>query len=299
MDGSELDTAAEDFANARPKLFGVAYRMLGSVADAEDVLQDVWVKWQAQDRAQIRDATGFLVTMTTRLAINETRSARARRETYVGPWLPEPVDTSADPQLGAERGEALETAVLVLLEKLSPTERAAFVLREAFDYPYSRIAEVLGGKESAARKLFSRAKARIAAERRRSVEEGGRRKLLAAFLRAAQAGDFHELESLLAAEAASYSDGGGAVRDALRVPVFGRTRVARFVAGFADRFWADVRVAWVEANGGPAVLVTLDGAPRAVLMVSGTGEGIDRIYWVMNPAKLAHIAARATVEDAT
>lgn len=296
MDGTGLETAAEDFAEARPKLFGIAYRMLGSVADAEDVLQDVWVKWQAQDRAQIRDATAFLVTMTTRLAINMTRTARARRETYAGPWLPEPVDTSADPQLGAERGEALETAVLVLLEKLSPTERAAFVLREAFDYPYSRIAEVLHSKEPAARKLFSRAKARIAAERQRSVDEGERRKLLSAFLSAAQAGDFQELESLLAAEAASYSDGGGAVRDALRVPVVGRTRVARFVAGFAARFWTDVRVDWVEANGGPAVLVTLDGAPRALLMVSGTGDGIDRIYWVMNPAKLAHIAARATVD---
>ncbi|MHA6623412.1 sigma factor [Pseudonocardia sp. DLS-67] len=134
---------ADEFAQVRPRLFGIAYRMLGSIADAEDIVQDVWVKWQGHDRASVRDATGFLVTMTTRLAINATQTARARRETYVGPWLPEPVDTTADPALGAERGEALESAVLVLLEKLTPTERAAFVLREAFDHPYDRIAEVL------------------------------------------------------------------------------------------------------------------------------------------------------------
>ena len=190
-----LDAVADDFARLRPRLFGIAYRMLGGVADAEDIVQDVWVKWQAYDRAAVRDATAFLVTMTTRLAINATQTARARRETYVGPWLPEPVDTTADPQLGAERGEALETAVLVLLEKLSPTERAAFVLREAFDYPYARIAEVLQTKVSNARKLLSRARQAVAAERQKSVDATHQHRLLAAFLSAAQAGDFDELES--------------------------------------------------------------------------------------------------------
>jgi RNA polymerase sigma-70 factor (ECF subfamily) len=285
-----LDDVAADFALVRPRLFGIAYRMLGGVADAEDIVQDVWVKWQAHDRTVVRDATAFLVTMTTRLSINATQTARARRETYVGPWLPEPVDTTADPELGAERGAALETAVLVLLEKLSPSERAAFVLREAFDYPYDRIAEVLQTKASNARKLLSRARQAVAAERRTSVDATHQRRLLSAFLSAAQAGDFDELESLFAAEVASYSDGDG-VRGASRIPVFGRTRVARYVAAFATRFWAGVQVEWVDANGRPSVLVTRDGVPVAWLTVSGTGDGIDRIYWVLNPAKLERIAA--------
>jgi RNA polymerase sigma-70 factor (ECF subfamily) len=293
-----LDQVAEDFALVRPRLFGIAYRMLGSVADAEDIVQDVWVKWQAQDRDSVRDATAFLVTMTTRLAINATQTARARRETYVGPWLPEPVDTTADPALGAERGEALETAVLVLLENLSPSERAAFVLREAFDYPYARIAEVLQTKVSNARKLLSRARQAIAAERRNSVDATRQRTLLSAFLSAAQAGDFDDLESLFAAEVASYSDGGGAVRGASRIPVFGRTRVAKYVVAFAVRFWAGVRVDWVDANGRPSVLITRDGVPVAWLTVSGTGDGIDRIYWVMNPAKLERIATAVRARTA-
>ena len=293
-----LAAVADDFAQLRPRLFGVAYRMLGSIADAEDIVQDVWVKWQAYDRASVRDATAFLITMTTRLAINATQTARARRETYVGPWLPEPVDTTADPQLGAERGEALETAVLVLLEKLSPTERAAFVLREAFDYPYARIAEVLQTKVSNARKLLSRARQAVAAERQKSVDASHQHRLLAAFLSAAQAGDLDELESLFAAEVASYTDGGGAVRGASRIPVFGRVRVVKYIAAFASRFWSGARVDWVDANGRPSVLVSRDGVPAAWLTVSGTGEGIDRVYWVMNPAKLERIAAAARATSA-
>ncbi|WP_037062949.1 RNA polymerase sigma-70 factor [Pseudonocardia acaciae] len=292
----DLVTVAGDFARVRPRLFGIAYRMLGGIADAEDVVQDVWVRWQAHDRASVRDATGFLVTMTTRLAINATQTARARRETYVGPWLPEPVDTAADPALGAERGEALETAVLVLLETLSPTERAAFVLREAFDYPYERIAEVLRVSGPNARKLVSRARRAVTAQRRASVDAARQRRLLAAFLAAARRGDFDELESLFAEDVASYSDGGGAVRGASRIPVFGRTRVAKYVAAFASRFWAGTEVDWVDANGRSSVLVTRDGAAAAWLTVSGTEDRIDRIdriYWVMNPAKMERIAAPA------
>jgi RNA polymerase sigma-70 factor (ECF subfamily) len=292
------DAGLAEFALVRPRLFGIAYRMLGNVADAEDILQDVWVKWQAYDRATVRDSAAFLVTMTTRLAINATRSARARRETYVGPWLPEPVDTSADPALGAERGEALGTAVLVLLEKLSATERAAFVLREAFDYPYGRVADVLGTTETSARKLVSRARRHVTEQRRKVVDAVEQRSLLSAFLRAAQAGDFDELEALFAEDVASYTDGGGAVRNASRVPVFGRTRVAKFIAAFASRFWAGVQVDWVEANGQPSVLVTRDGTAVVWLTVSSSDEGIDRIYWVMNPSKLRHVASAVPGGDA-
>jgi RNA polymerase sigma-70 factor (ECF subfamily) len=287
----EQHGSVQEFHGLRPRLFGIAYRMLGTVADAEDIVQDVWVKWQAYDRASVRDATGFLVTMTTRLAINATQTARVRRETYVGPWLPEPVDTTSDPALGAEQGEALHTAVLVLLEKLTPTERAAFVLREAFDYTYDRIAEVLETTEGNARKLLSRARQAVVAERRKPVDAAHQRRLLSAFLSAARAGDFDELESLFAADVASYSDGGGAVRDASRIPVFGRTRVAKYVAAFATRFWSGVRVDWVDANGGPSVLISRNGSVVAWLTVSGTADGIERIYWVLNPEKLQRIAA--------
>jgi RNA polymerase sigma-70 factor, ECF subfamily len=146
------------FISARPRLFGIVFRMLRSAAEAEDVVQDVWVRWQMADHSQVRDAEAFLVTTATRLAINVMQSARSRRVTYVGSWLPEPVDTSSDPGLGAERREALELGVRRLVEKLSPTERAAYILREAFDYPYRDIANVLRLEEANARQVVTRAR---------------------------------------------------------------------------------------------------------------------------------------------
>src|SRR6267142_1733410 len=163
--------------------------MLGSVAEADDVVQDVWTRWQSTDRPVVRDPQAFLATTTTHLAINLLQSARTRHETYVGPWLPEPVDTSADPTLGAERGEALELAVLVLLERLSPTERAAFVLREAFNYPYKDIAEVLHLEEANARQLVTRARQHVTDGRRARVSHVEQRRLLDAFVAAAQGGN--------------------------------------------------------------------------------------------------------------
>lgn len=295
--GTDLGKAVDDFSAHKGRLFGIAYRMLGTVADAEDIVQDVWVKWQSYaDRDSVRDVEAFLVTMTTRQAINATQTARVRRETYIGPWLPEPVDTSADPSLGAERAAALETAVLVVLEKMTPTERAAFVLREAFDYPYGRIAEVLEIKEPAARKLVSRARQAIESDRQVSVDTVHQRRLLAAFLNAARAGEFDELEALFATDVASYSDGGGAVRNASRIPVLGRTRVAKYVAAFASHFWTGVAIDWVDANGRASVVISRDGAPIAWLGVGAADdETIDRLYWVFNPAKLGHIAHRGTI----
>src|SRR5687768_17304819 len=163
---ANLDQALAAFQAVRGRLFGIAYRMLGSASEAEDIVQDAWVRWQGTDRTVVQDPPAFLATTTTRLAINALQSARAKRETYIGPWLPEPVDTSEDPTLGAERAEALEFAVLLILEKLSPTERAAYVLREAFDYPYPQIAEIIQATEQTARQLVSRARKRIKAERR-------------------------------------------------------------------------------------------------------------------------------------
>jgi RNA polymerase sigma factor (sigma-70 family) len=153
----------------RPRLFGIAYRMLGSAAEAEDIVQDVWLRWQTTDRSVVRDVPAFLAKTTTRLAINVIQSARSRRETYVGPWLPEPVDTGADPELEAELGEALQFAVLVLLEKLSPIERTAYVLREAFDCPYRDIADILRLEEANTRQLVTRARKHVADGRRAPV----------------------------------------------------------------------------------------------------------------------------------
>jgi RNA polymerase sigma factor (sigma-70 family) len=199
------DDGLSAFMSARSRLFGIAYRMLGSAAEAEDVVQDVWVRWQTADRSVVRDATAFLATTTTRLAINVMQSARARRETYVGPWLPEPVDTSADPGLEAERGEGLEASVLVLLEKLSPTERAAYVLREAFDYPYRDIANVLRLEEANARQVVTRARQHLAHGRRMPASSTEQRRLLGAFIAAAHNGDVAGLEGLFASNVASTS----------------------------------------------------------------------------------------------
>ncbi|WAU81354.1 RNA polymerase sigma-70 factor [Streptomyces sp. Qhu-G9] len=280
-----LDEAASVFVGVRRQLFGIAYRMLGSAVEAEDVIQEAWLRWQSTDRTVVADPPAYLATVVTRLAINVARSARVRRETYIGPWLPEPVDTSADPQLGAERGEALELAVLHLLEKLTPTERAAYVLREAFDYPYEQIAAIVETGLANARQLVSRARRRLAAERREPVDAGEHRRLFEAFLSAARTGDLAALEELLADDVVSYSDGGG-VRGASRVPVSGGARVARYLAAFTPRFWPGAGIEWTEANGRPAVLVSHEGRATALLSLDVSAQGVDRIMWVMNPVKL-------------
>jgi RNA polymerase sigma-70 factor, ECF subfamily len=283
---TELDHAASAFASVRPRLFGIAYRMLASSMEADDIVQEVWLRWQACDRSAVLDAPAFLATTTTRLAINAVKSARSRHETYIGPWLPEPVDTSADPGLGAERGEALELAVLLLLEKLSPTERAAYVLREAFEYPYAQIADILQLNEAGVRQLVSRARKHLTEERRAAVSSSDQRRLLEAFVAAAQTGEITTLEALFAEDVVSLADGGGSLR-ASRVPVLGRSRVARFISGFAAFFWAGVTLTRVEANGQASVLISKDGVASALLTVNASDQGIDQLLWVMNPTKLA------------
>jgi len=278
------------FEQHRSRLFGIAYRMLGSVTEAEDLVQDVWLRWQGTDRGAVLNPAAFLATTTTRLAINATQSARARRETYVGPWLPEPVDTSADPYLGAERAEALEFAVLLLMERLSPNERAAYVLREAFDYPYGQIADILQLSEPAVRQLVSRARKHIAAERRAPVADAEQRRLVTAFVAAARAGDFAALEGMFAADVTSVSDGGGVVR-ASKIPVVGATTVAKYYRAFASRFWAGVDVRLVSVNGRASALLSQDGVVFAMLTLTSSDEGIDRLMWAMNPAKLTAVRA--------
>lgn len=200
LDPSEDDSLAV-FIGQRRRLFGIAYRILGSSFEAEDVVQETWIRWQLCDRSAVREPAAFLATTSTRLAINVLNSARARRETYIGPWLPTPVDTSDDPMLGAERAEALELATLLLMERLSATERAAYVLREAFAYPYPLIAEMIRTSVASARQLVSRARKHMSAETTRAADVQAQRRLFRAFLQAAHGGDAGPLERLLCAEA--------------------------------------------------------------------------------------------------
>jgi RNA polymerase sigma-70 factor (ECF subfamily) len=215
---SEADAAL--FHTIRPRLFGIAYRVLGCASEADDVVQETWIRWQGTDRSKVRDATAFLVTATTRLAINVAQSARARRETHIGPRLVDTVDAAANPSHDAEQGEALGSAVRMLLQKLAPAERAAYVLREAFDYPYRHIAQVLALSEANARQLVTRARRRLCGEHRRPVGATEHQRLLDALVAAAQTGDLATLEQLLAARAGAHASGGELVA-ATRLPVRG------------------------------------------------------------------------------
>jgi RNA polymerase sigma-70 factor (ECF subfamily) len=286
--GSGLEAAVGTFNEFRPRLFGIAYRMLGSVAEAEDIVQEAWLRWQGADRTAVRNPAGFLTTVTTRLAINTAESARVRREKYVGPWLPEPVDTSADPSLGAENAEALESAVLMLLEKVRPDQRAAYVLREAFDYSYDEVAEILETSTANARQLVSRAKKAVRSDRKDPVDPAQHRRLLEAFVAAARDGDVKRLEEVLSAEVISTTDSAGEAPRAARRPVFGRDHVARFIAGWSD-WWEGTTISWVETNGEISVLARRDGAPAVLLSASTSDSGIDQLRWVMAPDKLTRI----------
>jgi RNA polymerase sigma-70 factor (TIGR02957 family) len=281
----DLDDAVAVFTSVRPRLFGIAYRMLGSAAEAEDLLQDVWLRWQTTDRDQVLNPAAFLATTTTRLAINALQSARVRRETYIGPWLPEPVDTSADPYLGAERGEALAFAAMLLMEKLNPNERAAYVLREAFDYPYAQIADILQATEPAVRQLVSRARKHVTGERRAPVSSEDQKRLLTTFVAAARSGDMAALERLFAADVVSVSDGNGA-KQVSRYPVTGVTKLANMFHLLADWYWEGVEVRWSVLNGQDAALLYRDGTISAVLTVTASDQGIDQLLWLMNPDKL-------------
>jgi RNA polymerase sigma-70 factor (ECF subfamily) len=201
------DADAASFQSVRPRLFGIAYRVLGCPSEAEDVVQDTWLRWQGTDRSQVRDAAAFLAATRMRLAINVRQCARARRETCVGPRFPDPVDARADPALDAERRDALELAVHMLIERLSPTERAAYVLRETFDYPYRDVSRALALSEANARQIVTRARRRLAGGPGRPVGTEERERLLDAFVAAAQAGDLATLERRLVADVGAAAAG--------------------------------------------------------------------------------------------
>ena len=285
----DLEEAAAVFASLRPRLFGIAYRMLSSATEAEDLVQEVWLRWQTCDRSQVSSPGAFLATTMTRLAINALQSARVRRETYIGPWLPEPVDTTADPYLGAERAEALEFAALMLMEKLTPNERAAYVLREAFDYPYAQIADILKLKEPAVRQLVSRARKHMTGERRTPASAAAHRELLTSFITAARSGDMTALEQLFAPDVTSLSDGNGATRVSHR-PVVGVVRVAKYITAISSWFWDGMDVRWVTTNGQASVVLVRNGDVFGVLTVTASAAGIDHLLWMVNPEKIAAVA---------
>jgi RNA polymerase sigma-70 factor (ECF subfamily) len=233
----ETDDGLAAFTDVRPRLFAIAYRMLQNSAEAEDVVQEVWLRWQLTHRSVVQDVPAFLAKTTSRLCLNIVHSARSRYETFVESWIPEPVDTQRDPERVAIRCAGLRTAVMMILERLSPAERAAYVLREAFDYSYRQIADILRIAEANSRQLVLRARRHLTEGRRAAVTPIEHKRLLDALIHAAHKGDLGALENLLAEDAGSYSNGGGLVH-ATRVPDFGRDRVARLVAAMSSKLWS-------------------------------------------------------------
>ncbi|WP_345582424.1 RNA polymerase sigma-70 factor [Streptomyces prasinosporus] len=290
------DTPTDVFEEHRPVLLGVAYRMLGRVADAEDVVQDAWLRWAGADRSEVREPRGYLVRITTRLAVDRLRRIKARGETYVGPWLPEPCptdfgDTVPDTAERAVLADSVSLAVLVVLESLSPLERAVFVLREAFGYPYADIAALLDRGEPAVRQLAGRARRHVEERRPRyRVDPARRRELTERFLAAAAGGDLGALMELLAPDVRLVGDSGGKARGPLRV-LQGADRVARFLTGVAAKGVPDLSVRFLELNGGPAVLALSGGRPDAVFQLDVADGRVRTVYVIRNPDKLRSLAA--------
>jgi RNA polymerase sigma-70 factor (ECF subfamily) len=283
-----------EFEQYRQLLISIAYQMTGSAMDAEDIVQETYVRYQSVDREAIEYPKAFLTTITSRLALNHMASARVQRETYLGPWLPEPVSDANQPLLATPARrvgnfESISMAFMILLENLTPPQRAVFILRTVFDYPYDEIAEMLDKSEPACRKLYSRAKAYVDANRPRfRANPSEHRQLLEQFHAATTSGDLDGLTHLLTEEATLWADGGGKVRGAAIRPVSGREAVAQFLMSATTRFRpAGGSTSIVEVNGLPALLVRdARGAPMFVASIEVKGGRIDKIWGIANPDKL-------------
>ena len=294
--------AARVFDEHRGLLISVAYRVLGSVSDAEDAVQEAWLRWSGVDHWGVDDPRAFLVRVTPRLAIDRLRRAKARRESYVGPWLPEPILTRQDVAEDAAMAESISMAMLVVLETLSPLERAVFVLREAFGMPYAEIADVLGRKEEAIRQLARRARDHVRERRSRfDVDQAEQQRVAERFLEAASTGDLEALMEVLSPGVTLVADGGGRAL-APRRPVRGADKVARFLRAVATeertaRFLEslgsepvpDVRVHLTQVNGGPGIVATAGGRPITALVLDVADGLVRTIHLVANPEKLAGV----------
>ena len=285
----------DPFEEYRSLLFAVAYRMLGSAMEAEDIVQEAYLRYRATPPESIRALKSFLTTIVHHLCLDHLKSARAQRETYVGPWLPEPIITGdgaspLSPLHQITDRESISMAFLVLLESLSPLERAVFLLREVFDYEYDEIAQITGRDEAACRQLFSRAKKHISDHRPRfPASPEAHAKMVNRFMEACTAGDLDGLTSLLAEDVTVWSDGGGKVQGAALHPIQGRDKVARGLLGILSRAPEGTTIEVIEANGLPALLVRIKGQIFGVLTLEVEGGFIRAIRNVANPDKLAHL----------
>jgi RNA polymerase sigma-70 factor, ECF subfamily len=284
--------ATAEYAELRPLLFSIAYRMVGSVGEAEDLVQEAFLRLHRREGEPVESARAWLTAVVTRLAIDHLRSARVQREAYVGPWLPEPIATDADPAVRAEQDDSLSIAFIAVLERLSPVERAVFLLREVFDYGYGEIAEIVGKSEDNCRQIFTRARRHVEAERPRFVvSRSEQEELTERFLAAAQNGDVDGLASLLAQDAVAYTDGGGKTRAASQ-PVHGALAIARFMALIAGRAEPGTDVRAADINGRPGrILIDPGGRPIGALVLDVADGAIRRIDLVVNPDKLARLSA--------
>jgi RNA polymerase sigma-70 factor (ECF subfamily) len=277
----------QQFDELRPLLFSLAYRMLGVRADAEDVVQDAYVRWRSAKESEIRSPKSYLTTVVARLSLDALKAAHHTRETYIGPWLPEPLVEPLGTQ-PIEMAESLSLAFLHLLESLSPAERVAFLLREVFEADYSEIAQTLDSNEANCRQIVTRARQRLQNRRSRFPVDPARHKgALQSFLSACALGDPSQLTSMLAEDAILYSDGGGKVAAALN-PIAGADRVARFIAGIVKKGAASAHVEFVDVNGEPGALFLNEKQPASVLTIELGEDGlVTRVFIVRNPEKLS------------
>ncbi len=289
------DPATEAFLAHRNLLFTVAYEMLGSAADAEDVLQETWLRWIGVELGTVRDQRAYLVRITTRQALGRLRTLGRRKESYVGPWLPEPLLTAPDVAEDVELADSVSMAMLLVLETLTPAERAVFVLREVFDLEYDEIAEAVGKSPAAARQIAHRARAHVAARRPREVVSPAEtRAALEAFQRAAETGDLQRLLDILAPDVVFLGDGGG-VKQAALAPIVGARRVARMLVAGLARIAAASSLQPAQVNGYPALIIRLDGQVDTVVAVRIDDGLITGLYAVRNPAKLSHMERETTL----
>jgi RNA polymerase sigma-70 factor, ECF subfamily len=289
----------ESFETYRPYLFSVAYRMLGSAMDAEDMVQETFVRFQKTPPETILSLKAFLTTIITRLCMDQLHLARKQREVYPGPWLPEPILTEAhvemmDPEASVDMEESVSLAFLILLEQLQPVERAVFLLREVFDYEYAEIAAMLGKSEVACRQWFSRARKHLAEHRPRfPVGADAHRQLLTSFFQAVQGGNLDELTHILAEDVAFWADGGGKVKGAAAHPLAGRGVVAEFILGsgriFRDSLPPDAVGSLVEVNGQPSIVIRSGPRALSVVMIEVSAGLIQTIRFIANPDKLSHL----------
>ncbi|MFB6725248.1 RNA polymerase sigma-70 factor [Kribbella sp. NPDC056345] len=290
---------AREFDEHRVVLLGAAYRVVGSASDAEDIVQETWLRWAGVDHDEVRDVRAYLIRITTRLALNRLRQQKARREQYVGPWLPEPIvrceTPDADPEAAVELADSVSMAMLVVLETLSPLERATFVLREVFDLPYDEIAETLGRSEAAVRQLAHRARGHVHARQpRHQVDKARHAELTMQFMAAAGSGDFAQVVALLAPDSVLISDGGGKKTAALN-PIHGAEKIARWLFGVMSSY-PGFELLPVALNGEIAFVVYYGDEPDTVAFIQTSGDLITELYLIRNPDKLTTVPTRHALD---